>query len=80
MKPTLLIITGILFLNSCIKEILTDEELTLNRNAYTGDQLRIDGYYYTQFRDIYRIYFFSVLSEKEKLKRFHHYVALFNFL
>ena len=48
----------ILSSNSCDKEIISDDELTLDKTLYICNQLRIDGYYYTQFRDIYRIYFF----------------------
>lgn len=44
-------------LNACEKFKSLDDELILNKTSYTNDQLRIDGYYYTQIRDIYIIYF-----------------------
>ncbi len=58
-KIILLIITVVFFSNSCRKCIFPDEELTLSKEPYTGNQLRIDGYYYLM--DDYRInatYFF----------------------
>ena len=58
MNLILIILGIILSSNSCIKNILADDELTLEKRPYTGNQLRIDGYYYSKFRDIYVIYFF----------------------
>lgn len=43
--------------NSCEKEMLADDELTLRKAPFTGNQLRIDGYYSSKFGNIYRIYF-----------------------
>ncbi len=57
MKIILLIITVMFFSNSCRKCIFPDEELTLSKEPYTGHQLRIDGYYYSEFGSVYRIYF-----------------------
>lgn len=57
MNIKLIIMAVVFSSNSCDKEILLDEKLTLEKESYTGNQLRIDGYYYTQFRDIHRIYF-----------------------
>ena len=51
-----IIIFGLLLLlyscNSC-----KDEELTLRGGSFTGDELRIDGYYYRKIPDL-EIYFF----------------------
>ncbi len=57
-KRYLFLIIGLLmFMSSCDK-LFPDEKLTLQRKNYTGNELRTDGYYYTQFGDIYKIYFF----------------------
>lgn len=46
-KIILLVITVIFFTFSCIEGLFKDDdELTLDRIPYTGNQLRIDGYYY----------------------------------
>ncbi|MFW5872355.1 MAG: hypothetical protein ACOCVN_00050, partial [bacterium] len=46
--------------NSCDKEILADDELTLEKELYTGEQLRIDGYYYLKDKNntLISTYFF----------------------
>lgn len=47
--------------NSCEKEILADDELTLSKTPFTANQLRIDGYYYlidVQSHNITATYFF----------------------
>jgi hypothetical protein len=46
MKLILIMLGIILSSNSCIKNILADDELTLEKRPYVGNQLRIDGYYY----------------------------------
>lgn len=53
----LFLINFMTILNACEKFKSLDDELILNKTSYTNDQLRIDGYYYTQIRDIYIIYF-----------------------
>lgn len=45
-EPVLIVFIVMLLLSNCSK-IFPDEELTLPRQEYTGDELRIDGYYYT---------------------------------
>jgi len=47
----------IITITSCEKGIFADEELTLDKMPYLGNQLRINGYYYTTFSDVYIIYF-----------------------
>ncbi|MDO9154525.1 MAG: hypothetical protein Q7U47_12630 [Paludibacter sp.] len=48
----------------CSSEFMNDEKLTLPKKIYEGKELRIDGYYYSEYigfesRDIYvRTYFF----------------------
>ena len=43
----LFILTGIFIMFfSCCNSLFSDEELTLQRTDYTGNELRIDGYYY----------------------------------
>jgi len=58
MKAQILILTGIMFL-SCCNILYPDEKLTMRRVNYTGDELRIDGYYYCYFEntDITVVYF-----------------------
>jgi len=34
---------------SCRKNIFKDDELSIKKNNYTGNQLKIDGYYYTRY-------------------------------
>ena len=48
MKKIILIIlvVGLIVSVSCCREMFTDEELTLRREVYTGNELKIDGYYY----------------------------------
>jgi hypothetical protein len=46
---------------SCKKELMKDEELTIVKSPYEGNQLRIDGYYYSVNKfanDIASSYFF----------------------
>ncbi len=59
MKIILLIMTVMFFSNSCRKCIFADEELTLSKEPYTGNQLKIDGYYYQKKdNDVFAVYFF----------------------
>ena len=45
--------------NSCDKEVLADEALTLKKIPYSSNQLRINGYYFQEKDDnIFTIYFF----------------------
>lgn len=46
MKIILIIMAVVFSSNSCDKDILADDELSLDRIPNTGNQLRIDGYYY----------------------------------
>lgn len=48
MKKIILIIlvVGLIISISCCRGMFTDEELTLQRKVYTGNELKIDGYYY----------------------------------
>ena len=49
----------ILSANSCKKDILADDKLTLERRDFLGNQLRIDGYYYFMTEDnLHYTYFF----------------------
>lgn len=57
MKIILLITIVMFSLNSCDKEILEDDTLTLIKKKYTENQIRTDGYYSCKFGNIYRIYF-----------------------
>ncbi|MCK9451808.1 MAG: hypothetical protein M0Q90_08970 [Bacteroidales bacterium] len=52
-------LAGVLsFSNSCEK-LMKDDELVLQKQNYTGNQLRLDGYYYEEFEEkYYSIYFF----------------------
>lgn len=54
----ILLLTIILSSNSCDKGIIKDDNLTLEKISYTCNHLKINGYYYSQFGEIYRIYFF----------------------
>jgi hypothetical protein len=47
MKIILILMAVLFSSNSCDKETLQDDELTLNKMPFTGNQLRIDGYYYS---------------------------------
>ncbi|MCP4458561.1 MAG: hypothetical protein GY816_11140 [Cytophagales bacterium] len=61
MKIILILMAVVFSSNSCNKEIFENDELTLDRMAYTGIQLRIDGYYYkfdNQTNTIATTYFF----------------------
>ena len=51
MKMTVLkLISLCLFFTSCAKlGILQDDELSLQRQDYTGNQLRVDGYYFSEY-------------------------------
>jgi len=42
---------------SCKKIFHIDDKLSLERQDYSGNQLRIDGYYSCKFGNLYRIYF-----------------------
>ncbi|MGI6479007.1 MAG: hypothetical protein ACOX0M_06150 [Salinivirgaceae bacterium] len=46
MRLILLLIGILLYSSSCIRDILADDKLTLKKEPYIGNQLRIDGYYY----------------------------------
>src|SRR5690606_18467830 len=48
MKKIILIIlvVGLIVSVSCCRGMFTDEELTLQREVYIGNELKIDGYYY----------------------------------
>jgi hypothetical protein len=84
MKTLLLVLFLSLVMFSCKKiDLFQDDELSLSRKEYTGNQLRIDGYYYfnyTNEEDYVRIYFFykngmilyggsSLLSELPELEK-----------
>ena len=63
MRYKIILISLCLFFTSCAKlEILQDDELSLQRQDYTGNQLRVDGYYFSEYAngsiDYVRIYFF----------------------
>jgi hypothetical protein len=50
MKTLLLVLFLSLVMPSCKKiDLFQDDELTLSRQDYTGNQLRIDGYYYFEY-------------------------------
>ena len=42
----ILFVLGLIISISCCRGIFTDEELTLQRKVYIGNELKIDGYYY----------------------------------
>lgn len=45
--------------SSCKKDIMKDDALSIQRTSYTGDELRIDGYYYQEVdNSFFSIYFF----------------------
>ncbi|MFT3740242.1 MAG: hypothetical protein QM786_15965 [Breznakibacter sp.] len=50
----------ILLLSSCCKEKYTDDEFVLDKTSYLGNQIKTDGYYYSQVEgeDYYRLYVF----------------------
>lgn len=59
----LIILMSIVVFASCRKIIENDQELTLNIQPYTGNQLRVDGYYYWTSEDnegneAFQIFFF----------------------
>lgn len=56
----LILLTVLLSLtNSCKKDIMRDDDLSIQRKPYTGDQLRMDGYYYQKVdKSFFSIYFF----------------------
>ncbi len=58
MKMLIAVISVMLCLKSCEKELHTDDVLTIEKSPFTGNQLRTDGYYYTRFDNIYSVYFF----------------------
>ena len=37
---------GIMLLANACEGILEDDQLSLEKHPYTGNQLRVDGYYY----------------------------------
>lgn len=45
MKNILILLLSLLTFNGCHKA-LSDDELTLNKKAYLGDKLKLNGYYY----------------------------------
>jgi hypothetical protein len=56
----LILIIGMLFIpNSCSKTSFSDDELSLEKRPYTGNQLRIDGYYYSMDDNgVFNVHFF----------------------
>ena len=57
------LILVVILLSCCAKDnIFKDDELHLEKVPYTGDELRIDGYYYSEFGDeddkLRDVYFF----------------------
>ncbi len=42
----ILFVLGLIISISCCRGMFTDEELTLQREVYIGNELKIDGYYY----------------------------------
>lgn len=57
-RLTLILALVVLFMGGC-KKWLKDEELTLNRQPYNSNELKIDGYYYyLENRKIWKTYFF----------------------
>lgn len=57
-RLTLILALVVLFMGGC-KKWLKDEELTLNRQPYNSNELRIDGYYYDmEDGKIWSTYFF----------------------
>lgn len=57
MKPFLTVILILLLTSNCKKGIFVDDELTLNKQPVLDCQIEIDGYYYSKFGEIVRIYF-----------------------
>lgn len=41
-----MLVLGLIISISCCRGMFTDEELTLQREVYIGNELKIDGYYY----------------------------------
>lgn len=59
MKFILIMLGIMIYSNSCNKDILSDDKLTLDKIPFTGNQLRIDGYYFQKMdNSIFTIYFF----------------------
>jgi hypothetical protein len=85
MKTVLLVLFLTFVMTSCKSDdgLFKDDDLSISRKEYTGNQLRIDGYYYfnyTNEEDYVRIYFFykngmilyggsSLLSELPELEK-----------
>ena len=65
-------ILGILFLLASCNEILKDDELSLQRYPYFGNEIKIDGYYYREILN-YNEEFLNVhilRTKKNNLKNF----------
>ena len=54
------IVMLILLLSSCCKDKYTDDEFVLDKTSYLGNQMKVDGYYYSpvEGEDYYRLYVF----------------------
>jgi len=51
-------LVGVLSISNSCEKIGRDDTLTLTKHRYTGNQLRLDGYYYEEFEGkYYSIYF-----------------------
>ncbi|GAB1415280.1 hypothetical protein MASR2M117_06860 [Paludibacter sp.] len=46
LKSLIITISIIMLIGACCNELFSDDKLTLERKAYNGTELRIDGYYY----------------------------------
>ena len=58
-KSIIIILAVIISSNSCNKTEFQDDELSLEKQEYTGNQLRIDGYYYYAIdQNLFETYFF----------------------
>ncbi len=62
---SLLLLTSIIAISSTCSKMTQDDRLSLTRTNYSGNELRIDGYYYFMTEDnLHFTYFFSLLSGK----------------
>lgn len=57
MRVLLVIITLVGLSCGCKKDFMKDDKLSLERTPYTGNQLKIDGYFYSQINNYLTVYF-----------------------
>jgi len=89
---SLIIAVIILLMSNCSKDkVLKDDELTLKKMSYTGNQLKINGYYYQKYGNpekltIYLFYYNGILLhagdgyEYNKLNEFEQNIMSAEFI